>query len=128
MKFSLVIAGFAALVAAAPVNQKRAVFSATTFNAISISGGVAGNGQQEALDALAGLPNDLTTVEQADLDFLSDVNRICNDAETDAFNPAIEAASGEEADALQVCKCSSSLNRYQISCDTNEPFFLSLAW
>jgi len=101
MKPSLLIAGLAAIVAAAPVN-KRAVFSTQTYNDLSISGGVAGNAQQEALDKLAGLPDDLSTVEEADLDFLNSVNQIANDAETDAFNPAIEAADGEEADALQV--------------------------
>lgn len=79
------------------------VFKATTFNDISIAGGVAGNAQQEALDALAGLPDDLSTVDQADLDFLDEVNGAANDAEVGAFNTAIEAAGeGEEADALQV--------------------------
>lgn len=101
MKFSLLItSSLAAFAAAAPVN-KRAVFSTQTYDDLSISGGVAGNAQQEALDKLAGLPDDLTTVEEADLDFLNSVNQIANDAETDAFNPAIEAADGEEADALQ---------------------------
>lgn len=79
-----------------------AVFKATTFNDLSIAGGVAGNAEQEALAALSGLPTDLTKVEQADLDFLDEVNGVCNDAEVGAFNTAIEAASGEEADALQV--------------------------
>lgn len=45
-----------------------AVFSSTTFNGISISGGTAGNAKAEALNALAGLPTDLTKVEQADID------------------------------------------------------------
>lgn len=34
--------------------------------------------------------------------FLDEVNGVANDAEVGAFNPAIEAATGEEADALQV--------------------------
>ncbi|KAJ4393929.1 hypothetical protein N0V93_003146 [Gnomoniopsis smithogilvyi] len=78
-----------------------AVFSATTFNDISIAGGTAGNAKAEALAALDGLPTDLTTVEKADIDFLDEVNGVANDAEVGAFNPAIEAASGAEADALQ---------------------------
>lgn len=45
-----------------------AVFSATTFNDISIAGGTAGNAKAEALAALDGLPADLTTVEKADID------------------------------------------------------------
>lgn len=79
-----------------------AVFKATTFNDISIAGGVAGNAKEEALAALAGLPADLTTVEKSDLTFLDNVNGVCNDAETGAFNPAIDAATGEEQDAVKV--------------------------
>ncbi|KAH8902474.1 hypothetical protein BR93DRAFT_962319 [Coniochaeta sp. PMI_546] len=103
MKFALCAAVFAALTLAAPAPLgKRAVFTTKTYNELSISGGVAGNAQQEALDVLSGLPDDLTTVEKADLDFLNSVNQIANKAETGVFNPAIEAAaSQDEADALQ---------------------------
>ncbi|KAK7420797.1 hypothetical protein QQX98_002601 [Neonectria punicea] len=100
MKFSLFTLGFAAAAMAAPLS-KRAVFSPTTYNDLSISGGTAGNAQAEALQKLGGLPDDLTTVEEADLDFLNSVNSIANDAETDAFNVALEGADGEEADAIQ---------------------------
>ncbi|KAF0329590.1 hypothetical protein K4K61_000104 [Colletotrichum sp. SAR11_59] len=102
MKFSLVAVGFAAFAAAAPLAARQNnVFSTQTFNDLSISGGTAGNAKQEALDKLSGLPTDLSTVSEADLDFLNSVNQIANDAEKEAFNPAIEAATGEEADALQ---------------------------
>jgi len=101
MKFTSILLGLAATAIAAPLS-KRAVFSQSSYDDLSISGGTAGNAQQEALQKLGGLPNDLSTVEKSDLDFLNSVNQIANDAETDAFNPAIEAASGEEADALQV--------------------------
>ncbi|KAH7126452.1 small secreted protein [Dactylonectria estremocensis] len=100
MKFSIVAFGLAVLSSATPLS-KRAVFSTTSYNDLSISGGVAGNAQAEANAKLAGLPADLSTVEKADLDFLNSVNQIANDAEDEAFNPAIDAASGEEADALQ---------------------------
>ncbi|KAK3393282.1 hypothetical protein B0H63DRAFT_15116 [Podospora didyma] len=99
MKFSLVLAGLVAFATAAPV-AKRAVFSTKTFDELSISGGVAGDAQQEALDVLAGLPTDLTKVEKADLDFLNSVNQIANQAEKEAFNTAIKAATGEAAAAL----------------------------
>lgn len=103
MKFSLVAVGFAAFAAAAPLAARQNnVFSTQTFNDLSISGGTAGTAKQEALDKLSGLPTDLSTVSKADLDFLNSVNQIANDAEKEAFNPAIEAATGEEADALQV--------------------------
>ncbi|KAL6401095.1 small secreted protein [Ilyonectria robusta] len=100
MKFSLFTLGFALTALAAP-HSKRAVFSTTSYNDLSISGGVAGNAQQEALAKLSGLPSDLSTVEKADLDFLNSVNSIANDAEDEAFNPAIDAASGDEAVSLQ---------------------------
>lgn len=101
MKSTILLSVLVAIASASPLGR-RAVFSETTFNAISIAGGTAGNAEQEAKDALSGLPTDLTQVEEADLDFLNEVNQVANDAETDAFNPAIEAATGEEADALQV--------------------------
>ncbi|WQF79458.1 hypothetical protein CDEST_04472 [Colletotrichum destructivum] len=102
MKFSLIAVGFAALAAAAPLGARQAnVFSTQTFNDLSISGGTAGNAEQEALDKLSGLPTDLTQVSEADLDFLNSVNQIANGAEKEAFNPAIEAATGEEAAALE---------------------------
>lgn len=112
MKFALFAAVFAALTLAAPAPLgKRAVFTTKTYNELSISGGVAGNAQQEALDVLSGLPDDLTTVEKADLDFLNSVNQIANKAETGVFNPAIEAAaSQDEADALQVRPVGTSLS------------------
>jgi hypothetical protein len=105
MKFLLFTAAFAAVTLAAPTSlDRRAVFKTQTYNDLSISGGVAGNAKQEALDVLSGLPTDLTKVEEADLDFLNSVNQIANDAEKEAFNPAIEAAADDEAeDALQVC-------------------------
>jgi hypothetical protein len=112
MKFSSVFAMLAAAMTAVdalPTRRsssssisKRAVFTTSTYDELSISGGTAGGAAQAALAKLSGLPADLTTVERADLDFLDSVNSICNDAETDAFNPAIEAASGDAADALQV--------------------------
>lgn len=101
--FAIIATVLAAVAAAGPIG-KRAVFTDTTFNDISISGGTAGNAQAEAEQALSGLPTDLTQVEQADLDFLNSVNQVANDAEKEAFNPAIEAATGAEADALQVSR------------------------
>lgn len=104
MKVAFFTICLATLSLAAPLAsvERRAVFSTKRYNELSISGGVAGNAAAEALAKLDGLPADLTTVEKADLDFLNSVNQIANDAETDAFNPAIAAADGEEADALEV--------------------------
>ncbi|KAI0204344.1 small secreted protein [Astrocystis sublimbata] len=78
------------------------VFFQQTYNEISISGGVAGNAQNEAMAVFNALDLDnLANVDQADMEFLDSVNQICNDVETEAFNPSIDAAAGETADALQ---------------------------
>ncbi|KAI0829545.1 hypothetical protein F5Y06DRAFT_211391 [Hypoxylon sp. FL0890] len=96
MRFSI------ALIAASAAAVQAGVFTQQTYNDISISGGVAGNAEQEALAVFSALdPNNLAAADDDDIDFLKSVNRICNDAEDKAFNPAIDAASGEEADALQ---------------------------
>ncbi|KAI1124060.1 small secreted protein [Nemania abortiva] len=96
MRFSL------SLIAACAGLAQAGVFSQQTYNDISISGGTAGNAQNEALAVFSALDtNDLANVAEDDLDFLNSVNQICNDAEDEAFNPAIDAASGDAADALQ---------------------------
>ncbi|TRX91592.1 hypothetical protein FHL15_007597 [Xylaria flabelliformis] len=96
MRFSL------SLIAACAALVQAGVFTQQNYNDISISGGVAGNAQNEAMAVFSALDlNDLANVDKDDLDFLNSVNQICNDAEDEAFNPAIDAASGEEADALQ---------------------------
>ncbi|KAL1867883.1 hypothetical protein Daus18300_006158 [Diaporthe australafricana] len=104
MKSFTIIATILAVAASASPIGKRAVFADTTFNDISISGGTAGNAEAEAQQALSGLPADLTAVDQADLDFLNSVNQVANDAEKEGFNTAIEAATGAEADSLQIGK------------------------
>ncbi|KAI1748851.1 small secreted protein [Xylaria castorea] len=96
MRFTL------SLIAACAALVQAGVFTQQTYNDISISGGVAGNAQNEAMAVFSALDlNDLANVDKDDLDFLNSVNQICNDAEDEAFNTAIDAASGEEADALQ---------------------------
>ncbi|KAI0450534.1 small secreted protein [Xylaria acuta] len=96
MRFTL------SLIAACAALIQAGVFTQQAYNDISISGGVAGNAQNEAMAVFSALDlNDLANVDEDDLDFLNSVNQICNDAEVEAFNPAIDAASGEEADALQ---------------------------
>ncbi|OTB02942.1 hypothetical protein M426DRAFT_24173 [Hypoxylon sp. CI-4A] len=96
MRFSI------ALIAASAALSHARVFTQQAYNDISISGGTAGNAEEEALAVFSALDqNDLANVDQEDIDFLDSVNSICNDAEDEAFNTAIDAASGEEADALQ---------------------------
>lgn len=106
MRFSIAfVSAFAATALAAPsAIQKRqqSAFTQQSYDDISISGGVAGNAEAEALEVFSALDmNNLAAATEADIDFLKSVNSICNDAEKEAFNTAIDAAEGEEADALQ---------------------------
>lgn len=85
MRFSLFLTGFvASLATAAPSKKRQAtaapVFTAKTFADLSIAGGTAGDAAAEAQQALAGLPADLATVAPEDVEFLSAVNSIANDA------------------------------------------------
>ncbi|KAK2599777.1 hypothetical protein N8I77_011502 [Diaporthe amygdali] len=106
MRFSLFVTGFvASLASAAPSKKRQAtaapVFTAKTFADLSIAGGTAGDAAAEAQQALAGLPADLSTVAPEDVEFLSAVNSIANDAEIAGFNTEIAAsAPGEDALAL----------------------------
>lgn len=74
----------ASLATAAPSKKRQAtaapVFTAKTFADLSIAGGTAGDAAAEAQQALAGLPADLATVAPEDVEFLSAVNSIANDA------------------------------------------------
>jgi hypothetical protein len=103
---SLTILSLAALSVALPasLNTRQAgVLKATTFNDISIAGGKAGNAEEEAAAAFSALNlNDLKSISKADLDFLNTVNQVANDAEKEAFNPAVAAATGTAADQAQV--------------------------
>ncbi len=104
MRFDIaIIVAFAASTIAAPVAMKRqSAFTQKTYDQISISGGVAGNAEQEALQVFSALDlNNLASATDDDIAFLKSVNSICNDAEKEAFNTAIDDATGEEADALQ---------------------------
>lgn len=109
---SLTFLSLATLAFAAPTNrrsirprQSGPVLASTTFNDISIAAGAAGNGKAEALAVFSAL--DLANpknIDEADIDFLGQVNDVANDAETDVFNPAIEAADGAQAESLQAGK------------------------
>lgn len=93
---------FATLAIAAPTSRLSArALGTQTYDQLSISGGTAGDAEAEALAKLD-VGTDFAAVSADDIAFLGDVNDIANDAETDAFNPAIEAATGDEATALTV--------------------------
>lgn len=108
---SLTIVSLAALSVALPAPHRRSlkarqngpVLADTTFNDISIAGGQAGNAEAEALAVFAALDlENPGNIDPADIEFLGEVNNVANDAEVQAFNTALEAATGDEADQIQV--------------------------
>jgi hypothetical protein len=107
MHFSAItILSLSALSVALPTTKRQAgasVLGNAAYDDISISGGTAGNAEAEALAIFANLDTaNPENISQDDQDTLNQINQVANDAETEAFNPAIEAASGAEAEALQV--------------------------
>jgi len=107
----LAVLSLTALSLAAPTPNKRAiearqsaaVFADTTYNDISISGGQAGNAKAEAAAVFKALDvNNLKDIAKEDLTFLNTVNQVANDAEKEAFNPAVAAATGDQATQIQV--------------------------
>ncbi|KAK5087748.1 hypothetical protein LTR70_006849 [Exophiala xenobiotica] len=64
-------------------------------------GGKAGTAEAEALAKLPIDTSDLAAVSAADLSTLQTERETAEAAETDAFNPAVDAASGAAATALQ---------------------------
>ncbi|KAG4417403.1 hypothetical protein IFR04_009472 [Cadophora malorum] len=104
MQYStLLTLALATLSAAAPTQLKAraGVLGTQSYDDLSVSGGVAGDALNEVLAKLPIDTSDFANVDPADIAFLGDVNDIANDAETDAFNVAIEAATGDEKVALQ---------------------------
>lgn len=78
------------------------VLTVQAYNDFQISSGTAGNAEANAKALFAALPTDLSTVTAADLKIVKGVHNAAEDAEVSAFNPAIAAASGDAATALQV--------------------------
>ncbi|KAK0112561.1 hypothetical protein ONS96_001796 [Cadophora gregata f. sp. sojae] len=105
MQYSaLLTVALASLSVAAPtpnLKARAAVLGTATYDDLSVSGGVAGDALNEVLAKLPIDTSDFANVDPADIAFLGDVNDIANDAETEAFNVAIEAATGDEKVALQ---------------------------
>lgn len=104
--FSVLSLGFVGSSLALPVDsaalQKRA-FTLKTYPEFQISSTPAGNAQAEAAAVFVTPFNgvDLATVSKQDRDNVEAMRRLAEQAETEQFNPAIKAASGAEAKALQ---------------------------
>ncbi|KAM3086130.1 hypothetical protein ACMFMG_000269 [Clarireedia jacksonii] len=78
------------------------VLSSAAYNDFQISGGTAGTAQDEANALFSAIDkNNLAAVSAADLKIIKGIHDVAEDAEVKAFNPAVEAASGDAATALQ---------------------------
>ncbi|KAF2196774.1 hypothetical protein GQ43DRAFT_435717 [Delitschia confertaspora ATCC 74209] len=111
----LLLSLFASSTLASPVSSKRAaVLKKTSYANFQISDGVAGNALAEVM---AKFPIDtakLASIDPADAKILSHARETAEAAETDAFNPAIEAASGDAAAALQNGKIKNKVLKLQL--------------
>ena len=87
------------LALAAPL-QRRAL-TLQSYNDLSISAGTAGNAASEALAKFPVDMSDLANVSADDLQTIQTERESAESAETEAFNPAIDAATGDAATALQ---------------------------
>ncbi|KAF2245479.1 hypothetical protein BU26DRAFT_568063 [Trematosphaeria pertusa] len=118
MRFSasFILSGLLATGAlAAPAAVKRAgVLTKQSYADFQISDGVAGNAQAEVLQKFPIDMNDLANVDPADQQIISGAREVAESAETDAFNPAIDAASGADATALQNGKIKNKVLKLQL--------------
>ncbi|KAJ5042771.1 uncharacterized protein L3040_004166 [Drepanopeziza brunnea f. sp. 'multigermtubi'] len=80
------------------------VLKPSAYNDFQISSGTAGSAEANAAALFTGLPSDLTQVTANDLEVIKGIYNAAEDAEVNAFNPAIAAATGPAADALEVGK------------------------
>lgn len=78
------------------------VLTASDYNTFQISSGTAGNAQAKASALFSAIDmNNLASVSANDLKVIQGIHDVAENAETNAFNPAIAAASGDAATALQ---------------------------
>ncbi|KAF2651188.1 hypothetical protein K491DRAFT_782050 [Lophiostoma macrostomum CBS 122681] len=116
MRFStsFLLSGLLATCLAAPVTEQKrkngtasaaasgaSVLTVRSYADFQISDGVAGNAMAEVMAKFPIDVNNLASVSSADQKVISDARQVAESAETDAFNPAIDAASGDAATALQ---------------------------
>jgi len=125
MKFSTSVLAFSllALVVSSPLpkgekdsdkdsgkNQTKAsaagdgvsVLKSQAYNDFSVSDGTAGNAAADVNKIFAKVDmSNPGSVSDQDLEIIKNVHDVAEDAEVKGFNPAIEAASGDEAKALK---------------------------
>lgn len=79
------------------------VLTPSDYSTFQISSGTVGTAETQANAIFANIDmTNLAGVSAADLKVIKGIHDVAEDAETDAFNPAIAAASGDAATALEV--------------------------
>ncbi|KAF2708677.1 hypothetical protein K504DRAFT_467913 [Pleomassaria siparia CBS 279.74] len=114
MRFStsIILSGLLAIGFAAPVTNRRAL-AVQAYNDFQVSDGVAGNALAE-VQAKFPIPADLASVSAADQKVISDARQVAESAETDGFNPAIAAATGDAKTALTNGKIKNKVLKLQL--------------
>jgi hypothetical protein len=88
-----------------------------SYASFQISSGTGGTAQSEAnaifVDPFAGV--DLATVSSTDLSNVQTMREAAESAETDQFNPQIDAATGDEQAALEVGKIKNKVLKLTVS-------------
>ncbi|KAF2193299.1 hypothetical protein K469DRAFT_735232 [Zopfia rhizophila CBS 207.26] len=92
----------------------RAVLTQQDYADFQISDGVAGDALAEVQAKFPIDMTDLANVDPADAEIIKAARETAEAAETEAFNPAIEAATGDEADALQNGKIKNKVLKLQL--------------
>ncbi|KAK7181817.1 hypothetical protein DPSP01_002408 [Paraphaeosphaeria sporulosa] len=103
-----------ALAAPTPLTKRAGVLTAKSYADFQVSDGVAGNALAEVQAKFPIDTSNLANVDPADAKIISDARQTAESAETDAFNPAIAAASGDAATALQNGKIKNKVLKLQL--------------
>ncbi|RDL40454.1 Uncharacterized protein BP5553_00433 [Venustampulla echinocandica] len=87
---------------AATAATAGSVLTSAAYNDFQISSGTAGKAEAEANALFADIDtSNLAAVSASDLKIIQATHDVAEDAEVEAFNPAVDAATGDAATALQ---------------------------
>ncbi|POS83889.1 hypothetical protein EPUL_005260 [Erysiphe pulchra] len=90
---------------AAASDGGASVLSSQSYSDLQISDGKAGSAEQEAAAKFQGLDKgDLSKVSDADVKLIKGIHDVAEKAEVEAFNPAIEKATGDDLKAMKIGK------------------------
>ncbi|RKF60596.1 putative small secreted protein [Golovinomyces cichoracearum] len=85
--------------------EGASVLQSQKYNDFQISDGVAGKAEEEATALFKDINRDnLAATSEEDLKRIKAVHDVAEDAEVEAFNPAVKSATGPDAEAIQAGK------------------------